>query len=348
MKIAIDISPLKTGHKVRGVGFYLQHLKDALITYFPQHEYVFFTGQEEIPPDVDLVHYPYFDPFFITLPLLEKHRRVVTVHDLIPIVFPEQFPAGIRGKLSWQLQKFNLRKSDVIITDSESSTKDVAKFTGIATSKITTVYLAAGEEFKRTESAELRTEILKKYKLPEEFVLYVGDVTWNKNLPRLVAAIKQLDIPLVMVGKSLVQKDINTTNPWNADLVAIQKATANDKRFIKLGFVPTDDVVSLYNSATVCAFPSIYEGFGLPVLEAMQCGCPVVTTEGGSLPEVADSAAFYVDEYSLDSIAKGIDKVFSDKQLQKTLSSKGLIQAKQFSWKKTAEETLAAYTQAIS
>ncbi|MBI3887733.1 glycosyltransferase family 4 protein [Candidatus Microgenomates bacterium] len=188
----------------------------------------------------------------------------------------------------------------------------------------------------------------EKYQLPEEFVLYVGDVTWNKNLPRLVAAIKQLDIPLVMVGNALVQKEYDVTNSWNADLTVVQKATAGDKRFIKLGFVPTDDVVSLYNSATVCAFPSIYEGFGLPVLEAMQCGCPVVTTEGGSLPEVAESAAFYVDEYSVESIEKGIGKVFSDKQLQKTLSSKGLIQAKKFSWKKTAAETLAAYKQAIS
>ncbi|MBI3887732.1 glycosyltransferase [Candidatus Microgenomates bacterium] len=151
MKVAIDISPLTTGHKVRGVGFYLQHLKDALITYFPQDAYIFFTRLEEIPQDVDLVHYPYFDPFFVTLPLWEKHKRVVTVHDLTPIVFPDHFPAGIKGNLSWQIQKFNLRKSDVIITDSDSSTKDVAKFTGIATSKITTVHLAAGEEFHKMD-----------------------------------------------------------------------------------------------------------------------------------------------------------------------------------------------------
>ena len=121
MKIAIDISPLQSGHKVRGVGFYLTYLKKALLTYYPDNDYTFFHQGEEIDKSVDLVHYPYFDPFFMTLPLIKKRKTVVTVHDLTPLVFPEHFPAGMKGNLRWQLQKYNLRHVDGIIADSEAS-----------------------------------------------------------------------------------------------------------------------------------------------------------------------------------------------------------------------------------
>jgi glycosyltransferase involved in cell wall biosynthesis len=349
MKIAIDISPLQTGHKVRGVGFYLQHLKDALMQFHPENTYYFFIDKKDIPKDVSLVHYPYFDPFFITLPFTNKHKTVVTVHDLTPLVFPDHFPAGIKGSISWQIQKWNLKKADAVITDSESSTRDVSRYTGIPVSRIHTVYLAAGEEFQRVDKGEIRIEKLRrKYNLPEKFVLYVGDVTWNKNLPRLVRAIKHINIPLVMVGKSLVQTNFDKTNTWNKDLVEVQKLTENDSMFIKLGFIPTEDLIDLYNLATVFAFPSIYEGFGLPVLEAMQSGCPVLTTKGGSLSEITGNAAYFVDQSSTESIVNGITKIFSDKDLQNELKKKGLDQAKKFNWKKTAEETSKVYKKILS
>lgn len=341
MKVAIDISPLKSGHKARGVGFYLTNLKKALVTYFPEHEYIFFEKKEQIYQKIDLIHYPYFEPFFLTLPFFEQYKRVITVHDLTPLVFPDHFPAGIRGNLSWQVQKLSLKRSDAIITDSDSSSRDVGKYAGISRKKIHTVYLAAGEEFKVMKSE--RSQIIKKYKLPEKFVLYVGDVTWNKNLPRLIEAMKELKLPLVMVGKSLVQKDFDQSNPWNNDLVTVQKETEGDSNFIKLGFVPTDDLVALYNVATVFVFPSIYEGFGLPVLEAMQSGCPVVTTKGGSLTEVAGDAAYFVDGYDTKSIAKGIGEVFEATKLQNSLREKGFAQAKKFSWKQAAKQTIDIY-----
>lgn len=345
MKIAIDVSPLQSGHKVRGVGFYLAHLKDALVKYFPEHDYLFFENKKEIKKTVDIVHYPYFDPFFITLPFFEQHKRIITVHDLTPLVFPSHFPAGLKGNMSWQMQRINLQRSAAIITDSNSSTKDVARFTGISKNKIHTVYLAAGEQFRVIKLSG--DKVIKKYGLPERFVLYVGDVTWNKNLPRLIKAIKKVNIPLVMVGKSLVQKDFDRTNLWNKDLVTVQKETEGNSHFIKLGFIPEDDLVALYNSATAFIFPSLYEGFGLPVLEAMQSGCPVITTKEGSLSEVAGDGAYFVDAYSEESIADGIKKVFGDKELQKKLSEKGLAQAEKFSWKKTAAQTLAVYEQVI-
>src|SRR6266581_1905653 len=143
MKIAIDISPLQTGHKVRGVGFYLKNLKKTLLRYDTRNDYIFFAQDEKLDNKADLVHYPYFEPFFITLPFFSKQKRVVTVHDLTPIVFPEHFPAGIKGKFSWQVQKFNLQRSDGIITDSESSKKDIIRYVGAPESKIHVVYLAA-------------------------------------------------------------------------------------------------------------------------------------------------------------------------------------------------------------
>jgi len=343
MKIAIDVSPLKSGHKVRGVGFYLEHLKNALVKYFPENEYIFFETGDNLPVDIDLVHFPYFEPFFLELPLYKKFKTVVTVHDLTPIVFPENFPSGIKGKIKWQMQKYALKKADAIITDSKSSKKDVVKFVGVKESKVKVVYLAAGEQFRKLEIGNWKLEIKKRFGLPERFLLYVGDVTWNKNLPRLIDAVKQLKITLVMVGKSLVSEDYDKDNAWNADLNRVNELAKDDKNIVRLGFISDEDLVSIYNLATVSVLPSLYEGFGLPILEAMSCGCPVVTSKEGSLEEVAGEAAYYVDAYDVESMATGIKDVFNNEGLQIKLREKGLENAQKFSWKKTAEETINAY-----
>ncbi len=345
MKIAIDISPLQTGHKVRGAGFYLENLKRALVKYYPQNEYKFFTRGENLPEDVDLVHFPYFEPFFLALPIYKKYLTVVTVHDLTPIVFKKHFPRGIKGEIKWQMQRYALKKANAIITDSQSSKKDIVKRVGVSADKVSVIYLSAGEEFIKLKTENIKLKIKEKYNLPDRFVLYVGDVTWNKNLPRLVEAVKSINVPLVMVGKALVSEDFDKNNPWNEDLVKVQSMINN--QIIRLGFVPTEDLVAIYNLATVFVMPSLYEGFGLPILEAMSCGCPVVTTKQGSLEEVAGDAALYVDAYSKENMAEGIKKVFKDEDLQKELSKKGLKRAEEFSWKKTAEETLEVYRKVI-
>lgn len=348
MKIAIDVSPLQSGHKVRGVGFYLFYLKKALLQYYPDNEYLFFQQGDTIDNTVDLVHYPYFDPFFLTLPLIKRKKTVVTVHDLTPLVFPEHFPAGVKGNLNWQLQKYNLKRADAIITDSEASKRDVLKIVGISEEKISVAYLAAGEEFKKNNDKNLHKTLRKKYQLPEQFLLYVGDVTWNKNLPRLLQVVKKIDVPLVMVGKSLVSENFDRNNKWNKDLVEVQKLAQQNKNVSRLGFVPTDDLVALYNLATVFVFPSVYEGFGLPIVEAMQSGCPVITSREGCIPEIGGDAVVSFEGDNTDSLADAIQKVMGSKKLQKELSEKGLQQAKEFSWKKTAQETIAAYMRALS
>ena len=360
MKIAIDTSPLHTGHKVRGVGFYLENLKKSLLKYYPENSYKFFERGEKLPENIDLIHFPYFEPFFLALPIYKKYKTVVTVHDLTPIVFPEHFPKGIRGGLNWMMQRHSLKKVNEIITDSKSSKKDIVKLVGVKDEKVSVVYLAAGEEFKdlgfRTKDIgfknndRLKSAVLNlrsKYGLPEKFVLYVGDVTWNKNLPRLIRAVKTLSVPMVMVGKVFASNDYDKGNVWNKDRLEVELLTETDPNFIKLGFIPNEDLVSIYNLATVFVMPSLYEGFGLPVLEAMACGCPVITSREGSLPEVAGDGAHYIDAYSQDNIADGIKKVFFNKLIQEHLSKIGFERASEFSWKKTAAQTLEAYERVL-
>lgn len=346
MKIAIDVSPLSSGHRIRGVGFYLTHILQAFKKYYPQHQYLEFT--QNPPEEYDVIHYPYFDPFFLTLPVFGKSRTVVTVHDLTPLVLPNIFPIGLRGKVAWAIQKSALKRAKRIITDSISSKKDVEKLTGISASKINSVYLAAGDQFKKLEDAEKKSKIKTKYKLPNVFALYVGDATPNKNLPNLVKAILRTQIPLIMVGKSLVDVSIDLSNVWTKDIKIVRELQTQHASQIRLlGFVPDEDLVQLYNLATVLVMPSIYEGFGLPVIEAFACGCPVISSNKGSLGEIIGNAAFTVDPHNIESISDAIQKLVGDKKLAKQLSQAGIQQSKEFSWKKTASETLKTYQYAL-
>lgn len=351
MKIGIDISPVGDArflqHRVRGTGSYIEQLKVSLQKYYPNNTYTLFTRGEKLPKNIDLVHYPYFEPFFLTLPLKKPFPTVVTIHDLTPFVFPEHFAVGMRGSIKWFIQKMSLQGTARVITDSEASKKDIVRFAGVPENRVHVVYLAASDAFHLVKDKELLEKTRKKYKLPAKFVLYVGDVTWNKNLPKLLEAIKKTDLTLVMVGKTLIEDTFDKSNPWNKDLVKIQKLVNGDERIIRLGFVSTEDLVVLYNLASVFVIPSIYEGFGLPVLEAMASGTPVVTTRMGSLPEVTGDAAYLVDPYDIESIANGIREVLSSPELQGKLSRKGLQQAKKFSWKKTAEDTVSVYEKTL-
>lgn len=347
MKIAIDVSPVSkssiSAHKVRGVGSYINLLIDNLEKYDKKNEY-FFVENKKFPRDVDLIHIPYFDPFFITLPFMPQAKTVVTVHDLTPLVFPDKFPSGIKGKIRWAVQKKLLKKTTVVVTDSEKSKEDVVKIAGVEGEKVHSIYLSAGDEFKKIKSDDIRkSSALAKYNLPEKFILYVGDATWNKNLPNLINAVKKTKATLVITGKVWEQKmDSVSNNPWNDDLRKVMPEIESPQ-FIKLGFVSEDELVMLYNTADLLIMPSFYEGFGLPVLEAMSCGCPVITTKEGSLPEVAGSAAYYVNPYSIDSIAEGINNLVSDKQLLDEFRKRGVKQSKKFTTQNSIKRLVEVY-----
>jgi glycosyltransferase involved in cell wall biosynthesis len=342
MNIAIDVSPLQTGHSIRGTGFYINHLKDALLEYYPKNIYHFFSKKEKLLKNIDIVHYPYFDPFFLTLPFWKRYKTVVTIHDLTPLVFPKDFPPGKKGIVKWQVQKANVKRMDAIITDSFSSKRDIERICKIPANAIHVVYLAAGEQYKKI-TKDAKETIRKKYRLPKEFALYVGDATANKNLPRLLSAMNSIEKPLVMVGKTIAEEKIDEKNIWNKSLLEARKLIKNNPLIQTLGFVPNEDLVGIYNAATVFVMPSLYEGFGLPVLEAMASGCPVITTKEGSLAEVAGEAAYYVDAYDSQAIGNAIVTVMDTPNLQKELSEKGLIQVRNFSWEKTAQKTMEIY-----
>src|SRR5258708_3782221 len=166
MNIALDVSPLKSGHflqhRVRGTGFYTKNLMEALQRYYPQNKYTFFTRGEKILVPIDITHIPYFEPFFITLPLKKTTKTIITVHDLTPLVFPKHFPPGIKGQLKWQMQKHSLKSMNAIITDSYSSKADIIHFTGINEKKIHVIYLAAGNNFQKLQIEEDQVQEIKE------------------------------------------------------------------------------------------------------------------------------------------------------------------------------------------
>lgn len=353
MNVGIDNSPLvsshKLAHKIRGTGFYTKNLIDALEKYHPEHKYVLFTQGSHVTEPIDVFHYPYFEPFFVSLPLKKLGKTIVTVHDLTPLVFPQLFPVGIKGKIKYRIQKFLAKKSDAIITDSKSSKNDIERFFNISKSQVFSVPLAAAPHFKKIEiSSKAKDTLLKKYSLPEEFVLYVGDATPNKNLKRLVEAVIKLNLSLVMVGGALSNKEIDGSHPWNKELKYVQEQEKVNSNIHILGFVSDEDLVSLYNLARMFVFPSLYEGFGLPVLEAAACGCPVVTSKGGSLEEVMGDAALYIDPTSEEDIISVVKKLYGDKKLQSEYSARGIKRAAEFSWEKTADNTVKVYEKIFS
>lgn len=346
MKIAIDISPIDSKstsqHKVRGVGKYIMLLRNNLEKFDTENEYLFTSDPQKYSHEVDIIHYPYFDPFFITLPFRNRTKTIVTVHDIIPLVHKKQFPVGLKGNLKWQANRIRLRNASGIITDSNASKEDIIKTVKYDKDNVHVVYLCVDEDFRRKQEQNFESELRKKYNLADKFLLYVGDVTWNKNLPRLVEAIKKCNLPLVMVGKALTD-NYDEKNPWNKDLNVIVTETKENPLFNRLGFVSTDDLVALYNIATALVMPSLDEGFGLPVLEAMKSGCPVISSRMGSLPEVGGDAVFYVDATDIEGIALGITEVSNNRNLRNELTEKGLAQASKFTMQKMIQDTVASY-----
>jgi glycosyltransferase involved in cell wall biosynthesis len=350
MKVIIDISPLKTMHKTRGIGMYTRRLVEALSQLDKKNQYILTTKSEQIK-DADLIHYPYFDLFFYTLPIRKKTKTLVTIHDIIPLIFPKDFPIGIRGSLNLFLQKLALKSVCAVITDSQNSKKDIIKYLKINPSKVHVVYLAAAKEFKPATQTEI-TRVQRKYKLPQRFILYVGDVNPNKNLIRLLEAFTSLtkkfsDVYLVLVGRAFRNKRLPQVRAIRSK---IKENFLQEKVLIKSNVTldPIDDLSAIYSAAAVYIQPSLYEGFGLPILEAFACETPVVAASAASIPEIINDAAILVNPQKTESIVNGLTKALSLSSSQrKALIKKGKAQANKFSWRQTAMETVEVYKQII-
>jgi len=368
MKVAIDTGPLASGHAVRGIGVHTLELLLAL-KELRQKEIevrgVDFQGEDL--SKYDIVHYQNFHPYFMSIPWKtclpagrNRQKLVVTIHDLIPLIYPKHYPPGVRGKIRFLLQKFLLKNVDSIITISETSKKDICRFLGVVPEKVYVVYLAPKKTFRKLE-------IQKRYDLPERFVLYVGDINYNKNIPGLIKACSIVKIPLVICGKQALEVEelgmgldilkgpsdylrflFNIPHPELSHYKEVTESIKINKDILRLGFIPDKDLVAIYNLATVYCQPSFYEGFGLPVLEAMACGCPVIAAKTQALVEIAEGAAVFSDPKDPEDMADKLKKIVSSSSLQSKYKKLGLSHVKKFSWEKTAKLTLNVYKEVLS
>ncbi len=342
IRVAIDTAPLKSGDAVRGIGF---HTK-SLVEHLKKIKDIKISLVDVSCADLskyDLVHYQKFHPYLFSIPFFKRQKSILTIHDLIYLVYPKAYPPGIKGKVRFLIQKYLLKKMDAVITISETSKKDIVRFLGIPAEKIHVVHLAPREIFQPITNHQSLIAAKRKYGLPDRFVLYVGDVNYNKNVMGLIKASKIVGIPVVIVGKQAASTDFDKTHPENRILSELLKKHGNDKDVIRLGFVDDDDLVEIYNLASVYCQPSFYEGFGLPVLEAFASGCPVVASRTQALVEIGEPGCLFADPKDPRDMAKKISMILEDETLRNQLVETGKVLAGNYSWQKTAWETANVY-----
>lgn len=339
MKVGVDISPLKAGHSVRGIGTYTRYLTEEFKKGEWGIDFEFFDDSAS-PPPADVIHRPYFDLFFHTLKIPKNTPCVVTIHDVIPLVFPHYFPIGLRGFFNLFLQKRSLKNVAAVICDSQSSKRDIIDKLSFPADKVHAVHLAPAPIFHDKDySTKELVSVAKKYHLPPEFVLYVGDINWNKNLKNLLEAVKISRVNLVMVGQAVCDPNVGEAQQIN---LLVKKLGLGDK-VTKTGYVSESELAAIYHLAQLTLQPSYYEGFGLPVLESMACGTPVVASQAGSLAEIAGPAVF-CDPADPQDIASKIKSVINLSPKARTnLVKKSQEHARKFSWRQTAEQTIKVY-----
>ncbi len=275
------------------------------------------------------------------IPRFSPVKRVVTVFDLGFIHFPETF----NKKDLWQLKnwtKFSVENADHIITISNFSAKDIVKTYGIKKEKVTVAYPGYDRNVYKKIDDKLKVETLrKKYGIDGNYIIYIGTVQPRKNLLRLIEAFSKIDNPkLVIVGKTKGQG----REGWKYEEVLSAPGRLEiEEKVIFTGYVPTVELPYLISDAIALIQPSLWEGFGIPVLESMACGVPVLTSNTSSLPEVAGNAGLTFDPYSVDQIEQAIRTISTDKKLRQSLSKKSLEQVKKFSWEKMAKAVLKSF-----
>ncbi len=284
---------------------------------------------------VTLFHAPHY-----VLPPLVPCRSVVTIHDCIHLMFPQYLPNRLALQYARTSISLAARRATRVLTVSESSKRDILRFVDTESDKIDVIYNAYDERFGVEPREEDVVRVRERYQLHDEFVLYAGNVKPHKNLERLIVAFdlvrkRGLDhLKLVLIGDEISRYS------------ALRRAVHQHQlhKYVRfLGYLPEETLAVMYRLAGVFVFPSLYEGFGLPPLEAMASGTPVVTSNVSSLPEVAGDAAILVDPHDPHAIADGIYRLLTDEQLRRDLRLKGLARARQFSWEESVRRVRAIY-----
>jgi glycosyltransferase involved in cell wall biosynthesis len=283
---------------------------------------------------VDLLHVPSpWTPAPLDTPL------VATVHDVTPLLYPRSLPLGLRFRYKGQLNN-TLTHAKRIITVSQVSLSALSAYAGVSPAKVRVIHNGVSERFHPDVTAEEQAAARHHYSLPERFAFWVGDFRPEKNLSFLIHAWSRLEhhIPdpptLVLAGAQ--------RGEYRKLRQEVEKRGMEDKVLFP-GFIRDDDLPAVYSAAILFVFPSLYEGFGLPPLEAMACGTPCVVSHSSSLPEVTGSAALLFNPTSLDNLEECVIRVLTDQDLYESLRQDGLQQSAQFPWSKAAEETLDVY-----
>lgn len=350
MRVGFDITPLRSPKS--GVGTYTLNIFEHLQTFddvevLPlSHERTNKTLWMQVflpfasrKFGFDLCHFTNnVSPVYMPCP------TILTIHDTTLWKFPE-FHYYKRLISMRPLIPIAARRAAAVITVSTSAKNDIVETLGISAHKVHVIYEAAALNFCPISPDEARARVNQRYSLPEKFILFVGTLEPRKNLTRLIKAFSTLHhqglIPhhLILIGSKgwKTEEIFETIEGYQLQSVVHH-----------LGYVPQDDLVDLMNLADAMVFPSFYEGFGLPVVEAMACGTPVITTRNGALAEVADQAAEFVEPLDVDSIAQGMYRVLSDRDYHNHLRTAGFINARRFNWRSTVEQTLEVYKLIIS
>src|SRR6266850_5358363 len=341
MRIAFDGSTLRPGRT--GVGYYTEHLLHHLVAEARDDELIVVSNQpidttrplrtlERLRPDVG-----HFTNGMV--PLGSPVPTVVTIHYISLTLYPRYHPLR-RVLLNRPLVNLASRRADAIITVSETARREIVRLYGLQPSRVHVVHEAAAPSFKPIRDAAQIERVRRQYRLPDRFVLYVGTIEPRKNLPTLFDAFarrwKSGDLPhqLVCVGPyGWLSRDLEQR------LERLQVAKAVNFT----GYVPFDDLPVLYSLAEMFVYPSVYEGFGLPVVEAMACGTPVITGAAGALAEIGGSALERIEQLDAELLGEAMVALARNRERRERLSVLGLERAEHFSWQRAARETLAVY-----
>jgi glycosyltransferase involved in cell wall biosynthesis len=287
--------------------------------------------------DIDVLHSLHY-----TRPFRLSCSSVVTFHDMTFFLYPELHTSTKRIFFP-QAIKSSAKRADFVITVSESTRQDAIRLLNLSPDRVITVQHGVDRAFRPINDIEFGKRVTNKYRLPGKFILYVGLIEPRKNLPLLINAYKKLvddgtDHNLVLVGRF----------GWIFDevLQQIEKLNLTDK-VILTGYVEQVDLPMVYNLCDLFVYPTLYEGFGLPALEAMACGIPVITTDVSSLPEIVGEAGLLVSPNDVEALFEGINKVLYDEGLRLNMARRGTKQAAKFSWERAARSTLEVYRKAI-
>jgi glycosyltransferase involved in cell wall biosynthesis len=277
------------------------------------------------------------------LPVVHPRRSIVTVHDLGYLYYPETHTLTQNLYLRWST-RHNARSAARVLADSEATRRDLIRRYGIASNKIRVVYPGRDPSLAPTEDPALIADVHARYDVRGPYILYVGTLHPRKNLVRLIQAFSQLlqtlaanpqpparDVQLVLAGQ----------RGWlYHEIFAEVRRLALEDRVILTGYVPDTHLAALLSGASAFVYPSLHEGFGLPVLEAMACGAPVVCSNTSSLPEVAGDAALLVDPLDVQELSVALHRILTDQDLRRTLVRRGFSRCELFSWQRCARDTL--------